>query len=174
MKNIDDINKKEFRYPTQKEKESIFKYYELKNEDQLKFGKIATLILLPFVILLSFGCIIKFSISLLVVDIIFVALFLAFLVDYRKVKQEKVSKCSVLDCEVYKIETNPDLLGLYNIRIKDSDGNIYKDFFRARQEDLKIGSKIILVCIEFSNRKSEFKVFTNFMLSDDGLKIRNW
>ena len=41
-------------------------------------------------------------------------------------------------------------------------------------EDLKIGSKIILVCIKFSNRKSEIKVLTNFMLSDDGLKIRNW
>ena len=174
MKNIDDINKKEFRYPTPKEKESIFKYYELKNKDQLKFGKIATLILLSFVILLSFGCIIKFSISGLVVDIIFVALFFVFLIYYLKVKQEKVKKCLVLDCEVYKIETNPDLPSLYNIRIKDSDGNVYKDFFRARQEDLKIGSKIILVCIEFSNRKSEFKVFTNFMLSDDGLKIRNW
>ena len=174
MKNIDDINKKEFRYPTQKEKESIFKYYELKNKDQLKFCKIATLILLSFVILLSFGCIIKFSISGLVVDIIFVVLFLIFLIYYLKVKQEKVNKCSVLDCEVYKIETNSDLPSLYNIRIKDSDGNIYKDFFRARQEDLKIGSKIILVCIEFSNRKSEFKVFTNFMVSNDGLKIRNW
>lgn len=173
MKNIDDINKNEFRQPTPKEKESIFKYLELKNKDQLKLDKIVALILLPFVILLSFGFIIKFSISGLVVDIIFATLFLAFLIDYWKVKQEKVGKCLVLDCEVYKIETS-DLPGIYNVRIKDSEGNIYKDFFRARQEDLKIGSKIILVCIEFSNRKSEFNVFTNFMLSDDGLKIRNW
>lgn len=35
MKDIDDINKKEFRQPTPKEKESIFKYYELKNKNQL-------------------------------------------------------------------------------------------------------------------------------------------
>jgi len=32
MKNIEDINKNEFRQPTPKEKESIFKYLELKNK----------------------------------------------------------------------------------------------------------------------------------------------
>ena len=78
---------------------------------------------------MSFEFIIKFSISDLAVDIIFVALFIVFLIDYWKIKQEKWSKCLVLDCKVYKIETNPGLPGIYNVRIKDSNGNIYKDFF---------------------------------------------
>lgn len=78
---------------------------------------------------MSFEFIIKFSISDLAVDIIFVALFIVFLIDYWKIKQEKWSKCLVLDCKVYKIETNPGLLGIYNVRIKNSNGNIYKDFF---------------------------------------------
>lgn len=124
MKKINDINKKSLDNPLQRKKKVYLSILNLKIID-----KIVALILLPFVILLSFEFIIKFSISGLVVDIIFVALFIVFLIDYWKIKQEKGSKCLVLDCEVYKIETNPGLLGIYNVRIKDSNGNIYKDFF---------------------------------------------
>ncbi len=39
-----------------------------------------------------------------------------------------------------------------------------------------MGSKYLLVCKKHpsDNKKNSFSVFTNFMLSGDGLKLRNW
>ena len=52
----------------------------------------------------------------------------------------------VLDCEIYKLETNPDTLGCYNAKIKSKSGQEYNEIFRIREENIKIGSNCLLVC----------------------------
>lgn len=62
------------------------------------------------------------------------------------------------------------------MKVKDLNGKKYNKLFKVRQENIEKGSKCLLICKKHPTdvKKNSFVVFTDFMLSDDGLKIRNW
>lgn len=170
----------DFRKPTNQERKIIDKFMLLKRHDSIKLLKIIIYILTPLTLLMIFTLIIDFNLSGMVLMLLFLVLLIYFLFGYFKLKNEikSVNKFNilVLDCEIYNIETNIDTPGCCNVKIKDINGEKFNEYFKVRQENIEIRSKCLLVCKKHSSnaKKDSFAIFTDFMLSDEGLKLRNW
>lgn len=170
---IDKIDTNNFRLATNEEKEKIVKYITLVNKGNFKITKVMMIIFLLISLLGLFGIITDFSKNNLIFESIFLMLFLLFLRGYLKYKKEENCKFNILvqDCTVYKIETNPDTPGYVNVRLKNKNDEVYKSWFRARYENLEIGSKCLLVYVE-QGKDKHFRCFSEFMLTEEGLKYR--
>lgn len=174
------MNTNDFRKPTNQERENINKFMLLKRQDSIKLAKLMICIFTPLTLLMVSGLITDFNLSVMVLMLLFLILLIYFLFDYFKVKNEikSVNKFNilVLDCEIYNIEINIDTTGCCNVKIKDKKEKEYNEYFKVRQENVEIGTKCLLVCKKHPSnaKKDSFGVFTDFMLSDEGLKLRNW
>lgn len=174
------MNTNDFRKPTNQERENINKFMLLKRQDSIKLAKLMIYIFTPLTLLMIFSLIIDFNLSIMVLMLLFLVLLIYFLFGYFKLKNEikLINKFNilVLDCEIYKIETNIETPGCCNVKIKAINGKEYNEYFKVRQENVEVGSRCLLVCKKNSSdvKKGSFAVFTDFMLSEEGLKIRNW
>lgn len=174
------MNTNDFRKPTNQERKIINKFMLLKRKDTIKLCKIMIFIFTFLTLLMFVGSFGDFNLSAISLTIIFLALLILFLIPYLKAKNEIKSINDfiilVLECTIYKIETNPDTLGCCNVKIRNKNGEGIKGWFRARIENVNIGDKCLLVCKKhpMNVKKDSFVIFTDFMLSEEGLKMRNW
>lgn len=173
------MNTNDFRKPTNQERENINKFMLLKRQDSIKLAKLMICIFTPLTLLMVSGLITDFNLSVMVLMLLFLILLIYFLFDYfnkNEIKSVNKFNILVLDCEIYNIETNIDTPGCCNVKIKDKNGKEYNEYFKVRQENVQMGTRCLLVCKKHSTdiKKDSFTVFTDFMLSDEELKLRNW
>lgn len=78
----------------------------------------------------------------------------------------------VIDGTVSKMETNIDTPGCINIWFLSKDQQFNDGWYRVRQENIEIGSPLILI-IPNSERTKKFSsiAFSEFMLTDDGIRL---
>lgn len=174
------MNTNDFRKPTNYERNIINKFITSKRKYSIKLSKIMLYIFGLLALLMVWGLFMDFNLSTMTLTILFLILLVYFLNSYLKTKKKikLIDKIDiiVLDCEIYNIETNIDTPGCCNVKIKDKNGKEYNEYFKVRQENVQIGTRCLLVCKKHSTdiKKDSFAVFTDFMLSDEGLRLRNW
>lgn len=173
------INFNDFRKSTNQERNIINEFIALKRKDSIKLLKTLVYIFTPLTLLMLIGTFINFNLFIMFLTVLFLILLVYFLNSYlktkKKIKLVDEVDIIVLDCEIYNIETNIDTPGCWNVKIKDKNGREYNEYFKVRQENVEIGSRCLLVCKKHPTdvKKDSFVVFTDFMLSDKGLKLRN-
>jgi hypothetical protein len=90
------------------------------------------------------------------------------------IKTYETGNFSVLDAKVDGIIANPDQPGAYSIKCSDKTGNQIPGLFKARKEDLSVGQDIIYVkCVVDGEKNPLERVFTPYMLTDEGIK-KHW
>ena len=166
-----------YRTPTDYEKERIAAYFRAYYASSIKCGKVMSRVL-TVVGLLMMGSIGLDTNKTTGVSIA-VGLLCFFLV-YKFVRSKNrciaenqafaAGRFSVADGVVTKIETNLDTPGCCNICFLSDDGEISGGWLRVREENVAIGSHILLMRPE---DKCSFPVFafSDFMLTDEGIKL---
>ncbi len=179
MKTTKNNNFETYRLPTSEETNKIYKWVSEYNSSKIKKNKILSTVL-SVVGLVFVGSIGVNSIETTIVGLILclICFFLVFLCIKEKNKciDENAGFLSgeflVLDGTVSKIETNIDTPGCINIWFQSKDRQFNDGFYRVRQENIEIGSPLILT-FPNSERTKRFSpiAFTNFMLTDEGIAL---
>lgn len=180
------MQSKEFRKPTQDEVEGLIRYYVAEEDKIIKNCKRGAFVTGLLILLMTISAIVSivrfviteewvnFEYSFILADLVFLVFFIYFC--YCLVKHTKyVKECGnlniqVLDCKVTKIETCYDLPGVMLVNL-DAISGLYK----AREEELKVGNRYRVFYINnYYPNTVQMLGFTDYMLSDEGLKKRDW
>lgn len=179
MKAIKMNNFSTVRKPTLEEISRISKYVQKYNLSQIKISKALSTVFTVVGLFLTGS--IGFNageptIVALILGLLCFALVFIFIRSKNKCVNENIGFLSgeffVIDGIVSKIQTNADNPGCVNVYFLSNDKEINNGWYRARQENIEIGSDLLLV-IPNSKRTERFSkhVFSNFMLTDDGIKL---
>ena len=179
MRISNDSNPNALRKPSSREIEQITKYIKKYSESKIKICKRMSTVF-TVVGLLLMGAIGSGVNSASIFSIILGCI--CFLLVFKFIKSKTICVAEInaysagdfmiADGKVDKIEVNIDTPGYCNVWFVSNDEAINDGWFRIRQENVSIGSSMILT-VKNNNKNNGTSVFafTDFMLTDEGTNL---
>ena len=163
-----------FRVPNESEKKAVNHYFQKLLAKRIKFCKRFNIVLCAIGVL---NVAFYESAGILVIVLALIAFGMAFLsTQTQKGNQKKMQVFAqgnfrVLDGMVSEISVNPDSPGFSNVRFQSKYGEIFKTWCAVRQEELQIGTPLILVYVDDKTIKGGIcSAFSPYMLTEEGSK----
>lgn len=172
MKKIEKLTG--FRRPDEHEKEWIGRYFEKIFQGNIKVYKgISSILCVVGIFSMS-----AYSVGGIVALVIGIAAFaLAFVTIWKKkgyqenIRAFKNGQFQVLEGNVAEIFANMEYPGCCNVRFQSARGETLKMLCTVRQEELQIGTPLLLVYADESVIKGGIsRTFTPYMLTEEGMK----
>ena len=180
MKEVIDLSK--FRKPTQHEINQISKSFEHYYSFNIKAGKYASTVLavIGVMMLTNIG---NANLGLMLVSL--GCSVICFLLVYKMVKDKndavgelkiyQQGQFLVLDGYAERVETSSVLPGCFHVWFVSDDYTYHSPCHSVRMENVKRGSKLLLIQPNFTGTKlGRCYVFSEFMLTDEGAKLRGF
>lgn len=179
MKKINLSTSKSFRNPSQTETAKVSEWIYQYSSSNIKIGKIMSIILTVIGIVFIISAVSGTTGDRIAFYILGCSCFALTYLFVRTRKNHidinqgyKNGEFIICDGVVSKTETNMDSPGCINIWFQSKDQQFNDGWYRVRQENIEIGSPLILT-IPNSERTKRFSpiAFTNFMLTDEGIAL---
>lgn len=171
MKKIEELTG--FRNPNDQEKDRISRYFQNVFQKNIKTCQTASAVLCVVGVLCMTSYDSMGIMSIIIGLLAFAAAFSAIWTkkgNQQKIEIFKNGRFQVLEGKVMESSMHPDYPGVFNIRFQSWKGENAVGWYRVRQEELQIGTPLLLVYVDKSVINREIcRTFTPYMLSDEGL-----
>ena len=163
-----------FREPTNEEIEKVSKWMGKHHNQIVQTGKILSFISAAMFLILIIGISVK-SVNVIPTSVIAIFFLLASLLSIKNIinanselENWRKGNFLVIDGNASKIENSADMPGYDNVWFVSNDELYQNGPFLARQEELHVGSKLIVVYPNPYNKKRQVPhIFSEFMLKNN-------
>ena len=177
MQKTKESNKmKGFRPPSEEEIRCISRHMQAYYCENGRQTKVIGMVLAVTGMLLMAGGLSSRSLPAIVTGVVFFAVAASAFLSAEKNEKGAArfggGAFRVLDGSVSRIQMCPELPGISSVEFTSDAGQVYEGWFEVRNEDLKIGTPLLLVYIpgkEMMGGKFLW-AFTPFMLTEEGAK----